>query len=168
MAASESPRLPDRVTIERLILDRIAAYDLADLVRYCSNEQAMATVGLDHWEQHGFGRWVLRDRATGKFLGRGGLKRVAIEGRDEVEVGYGLMPEHWGKGLATEMTVEALRLAFDVLGCESVVAFTLPTNQRSQRVMQRVGMQYERDFLWADQPHVLYRMQKESFVIGHL
>jgi ribosomal-protein-alanine N-acetyltransferase len=176
-------RLPDRVTTERLILDRIRPSDLADLVRYCNNEQAMTPVGgrqteaevrewidfqLVHWEQHGLGRWVLRDRASGAFLGRGGLKRIAIEGRDEVEIGYGLLPEYWGQGLATEMTVEALRLAFEVLGCESVVAFTRPTNDRSRRVMQRVGMLYERDIVWTDLPHVLYRMQKESFVIGHL
>jgi ribosomal-protein-alanine N-acetyltransferase len=172
MADSKRCQLPDRLTTSRLILDRVQPSDLADLARYCANAQSMAKVGVvqttpqvaawieeqvAHWEQHGFGRWVLRDRATGEFLGRGGLRRNVIEGRDDVGVGYGLLPQFWGRGFATEMTREAIRLAFDLLGCDSVVAFTTCDNLPSQRVMQRCGMHYERDFLRENRPQVLYR-----------
>ena len=70
------------------------------------------------------------------------------------------MPEFWGQGLAAEMSREALRLGFEVVGRASIVSFTMPTNLRSRRVMEKVGLRYERDIIWADLPHVLYRLRK--------
>ena len=94
-----------------------------------------------------------------QFVGRGGLRRVVIDGKDEVEVGYGLMPEFWGQGLATELAVASVRVGFEVLKLPDVVSFTLPTNKKSRRVMEKAGFQYEKDVVWADLPHVLYRLR---------
>lgn len=167
-----SRAFPEELLTERLALTRIKASDLPEYLAFYKNEQTTATLGgvrtedwvrewherqLDHWEQHGFGLWTLRTRAGGEFTGRGGLRHVLIEGNDEVELGYGLLPEYWGQGLAAEMSREALRFGFE-LGLESIVSFTLPTNLRSQRVMQKLGMRFERDVVWADLPHVLYRI----------
>jgi ribosomal-protein-alanine N-acetyltransferase len=143
------------------------------LLHFYSDPQTMATLGglrspeqvsdwlqkqLDHWNEHAFGWWLIRDRQSGGFLGRGGLKRVHIADNDEVEIGYGLLPEYWGRGLAAEMSRECVRLAFEVLALESIVCFTMPTNTRSRRVMEKVGFVYERDTIWFDLPHVLYRL----------
>jgi ribosomal-protein-alanine N-acetyltransferase len=57
---------------------------------------------VDLWERLGYGLWILRDRETGVFVGRGGIQPVTIEGVDEVELGYAILPEWWGRGLATE------------------------------------------------------------------
>lgn len=84
---------------------------------------------------------------------------MTIEGRDKVEVGYGLMPEFWGPGLAVELTRESLRVGFMVVGLREIVAFTLVDNRRSRRVMEKAGFQYERAFEYANLPHVLYRVQ---------
>ena len=59
------------------------------------------------WDKYGFGWWSARDLATGQFAGRGGPRHVLVEGRDEVEVGYGFMPEFWGRGFATELARES-------------------------------------------------------------
>ncbi len=67
------------------------------------------------------------------------------------------MPAYWGRGLATEIARRALELARDALGREDVVAFTLPGNRASRRVLAKVGMVYERDVVHAGLPHVLYR-----------
>jgi RimJ/RimL family protein N-acetyltransferase len=83
----------------------------------------------------------------GAFAGRGGLRRVAIEGRPEVEVGYGLMPERGGQGLATELAGESIRVAFDELQLPELVCFTLPTNRASQRVMEKAGFRYSNDIV---------------------
>jgi ribosomal-protein-alanine N-acetyltransferase len=169
-------RFPESVTTERLLLRRLQLEDLDDLVRFGRCERTMATLGgvrsagqmrdglqkhLNHWQQHGFGWWTMRVAASGAFAGRGGLRHVTIEGQREIELGYGLMPEFWGQGLAAEMSREALRLGFEVLGLASIVSFTLPTNLRSRRVMEKVGLRYERDAIWADLPHVLYRVRSE-------
>ena len=55
------------------------------------------------------------------------------------------------------MAQAVLRLAFDPLKLPSVVAFTLHTNRASQRVMEKCGMQYQRDITHTNLPHVLYR-----------
>ena len=112
-----------------------------------------------HWDREGFGYWLFRDRATGEVAGRGGLERKPVAGREEVEVGWAVVPERWGQGLATEMGHLAVRVAFDHLGLDEVVAFTLKTNAASERVMQKLGFGYEGDIEYAGLPHALYRLR---------
>jgi [ribosomal protein S5]-alanine N-acetyltransferase len=69
-----------------------------------------------------------------------------------------LMSEHWGQGLATEMSRSIVTLAFDQLGLSDVVCFTLTTNLASRRVMEKTGFTYERDVIHANLPHVLYHL----------
>ena len=111
----------------------------------------------EHWAGHGFGYWLFRDRETGAAVGRGGLSRAHVGGADEVEVGWAVMPELWGRGYATELGGAAVDVAFG-LGIPEVVAFTLPHNSASLRVMEKLGFSYEREVVWADLPHVLYRL----------
>ncbi|MFN8641263.1 MAG: GNAT family N-acetyltransferase [Candidatus Binatia bacterium] len=163
----------ERRRTARLLLTRIGAGDLADLCRMHRDPDVMATLGgrrsdevsadilaqlMAHWAEQGFGYWMARDPDSGAFVGRGGLRRVVVGGSDEVEVGYALMPEHWSRGLATELARECVRVGFECLGLAELVAFTLPTNEASRRVMARVGFRYERDIIWARMPHVLYRL----------
>lgn len=97
---------------------------------------------VEHARRHGFGRWVLRH--DGEPVGALKLAVCTIAGRDEVELGYALLPEHWGKGYATEASTAALSFAADELGLRSVVAFALTTNARSFAVMERLGFVHER------------------------
>ncbi len=162
----------DELRTPRLLLTRMHADDLDDLVRMYRDPHVMATLGgvrsaaqtaqyldqqLAHWEQHGFGYWTARDPLSGQFAGRGGVRYATVEGRLEVEVGYGLLPEFWGRGLATELARESVRVAFTDLHRLDLVSFTLPTNAASRRVMEKAGFRYERDIVHADLPHVLYR-----------
>jgi RimJ/RimL family protein N-acetyltransferase len=167
--SSKSLRFPETLTTERLLLSRSRLEDYDELVRFAQNEQTREGLQkhLDHWSEHGFGWWTLRDRASGALIGRGGIRHVVVAGTPEVELGYGLLPDHWGQGLAAEMSREALQLGFDVLSLPSIVAFTLPSNRNSQRVMEKVGLSFERDIIWADLPHVLYRIAADAAKHGH-
>jgi [ribosomal protein S5]-alanine N-acetyltransferase len=162
----------------RLLLRRPTANDFEHYVRLYTDPAVAATLGgmrthavirdlfdrlLAHWEQHQFGLWIARDPESGQFVGRGGLRTMALEGRDEVEVGYALLAPFWGRGLATELANESVRAAFEVLDRPDLVSFTLPTNLASQRVMQKAGFVYERDGIWADLPHVFYRLTAERW-----
>jgi len=164
----------DQRRTARLRLRAIGAGDFDELHVLHSDAQTMATLGgvrsrertqviLDelarHWDEHGFGYWMAYDLESGRFAGRGGLRRVVIEGRAEVEVGYGLLPEFWGRGLATELASESIRVAFHELHLPRLVCFTLPTNRASQRVMEKAGFRYAGEIVWADLPHVLYRLE---------
>src|SRR5262249_25029118 len=112
---------------------------------------------IEHWDRHGFGLWLLRDRATGEMVGRGGLQYTFVGGHSEVEVGWAIVPERWGQGLATELAVLSVQVACHDLGLSEIVAFTQPGNVASRRVMEKAGFLYERDLIHAGLPHVLYR-----------
>lgn len=157
----------------RLLLTRVCADDLDDFARFYADPEVTATLGgartadwvaaylgkqMAHWDEHGFGFWTLRDPLTGQFVGRGGLRHATIEGQVEIEVGYGLMREFWGMGLATELARECLRVGFAELHRPDLVCFTLTTNGASRRVMEKAGFRYEREVVYAELPHVLFRL----------
>src|SRR5439155_7806720 len=90
----------------------------------------------------------------GTFVDRCGIHRW----RGEVELGYIVRSEYWGRGLATEMATAVAEHASTALGLRELVAFTRATNTASRRVMEKVGFVYERDFFDHDVLHVLYRL----------
>jgi [ribosomal protein S5]-alanine N-acetyltransferase len=137
-----------------------------------SNPTVMATLGgvwgeekarkklqwnCDQWNDYGHGQWIFFDKATGEFIGRGGIRKVILTDQEEVELGYSLMPEFWGRGLATEIGKMAVSIAFKAFSYSSVVGYTLVGNKKSERVLQRLGFSFESNIMYAHQPHVLYR-----------
>lgn len=157
---------------ERLRAEPLADAHLAELTSFHGDARVMATLGgvaseeetaawvernLRHWAEHGFGMFVFRDRETGELVARAGLRRVELGGREEVEVAYAIVAERWGKGLATEIAEALVALAFERLGVPDVVAYTLPANAASRRVMEKASLAYEREVEHAGQTHVLYR-----------
>jgi len=116
---------------------------------------------VDHWERHGFGMWTARDRDTGEMVGRGGLQHTYTAGLSDVEAGWAIVPERWGQGLATELAQACVEAGLDQLGLLAIVAFTLPDNLASRRVMEKTGFAYERAIVHAGFPHVLYRRHRD-------
>jgi RimJ/RimL family protein N-acetyltransferase len=118
----------------------------------------------DHWAEHGFGMWLLRDRATNETVGRGGLQHTEIEGVDEVEIGWAIAPARWRQGLATELALACIEIAFGDLDLDHVIAYTTPENFASRGVMKKVGMSFQRDFIkrfdGLDLDCVLYRRNR--------
>lgn len=162
----------DAFATSRLLAERLRSEHLRDIRTMDQNQLFMAKLGgvrheaatvqylernLAHWAQHGFGLWVLRDRSSGTTIGRAVLRHLQVGDDDEVEVGYGFMPDYWGRGLATEITLACLEIARDLLGLESVVAITLPSNVASQRVMEKAGLEYEREITHEGVLHLLFR-----------
>ncbi len=112
----------------------------------------------DHWKSHGFGLWCIRDKASGNFVGYGGVKHAEVEGRDEIELAYAITFDNWRKGFATEISRASLDHAFNTLHLAHVVAFTLPHNKGSRGVMENCGFTYQRNITHANLPHVLYTL----------
>lgn len=97
-----------------------------------------------HWEEHGFGWWAVELPGGAPFIGWVGLARPRFEAHFTpcVEIGWRLAAAHWNQGYATEGAREALRFGWE-LGSprlEEIVAFTVPGNARSRRVMEKLGM----------------------------
>ncbi len=115
-------------------------------------------LAVEHWQEHGFGFWVFRRKTDGAFIGRGGLKTYPIDGKDVVALAYAVMPDYWNQGFATEMSRASLQVGFGPLALPEICTWALPINLASQRVMEKLGFRYERDFLFAGLPHRFYRL----------
>ena len=95
----------------------------------------------------------------GTFVGRCGLHRWTFEELNEVELGYVVRSDLWGQGFATEMGAALIRHANEPLGLNELVGFTMEDNQRSQRVLEKLGFELERPFVDEDGENlVLYRL----------
>lgn len=128
-----------------------------------------------HWQREGFGLCALECRHSGALLGFCGLLKVAqaLPCAPAVEIGWRLVRSAWGQGLAYEAAHAVLSWAFTELALTELVSFTSVSNQRSQRLMQRLGMQRDSggDFLHpalpaehALAPHVLYRLSRAQWL----
>jgi RimJ/RimL family protein N-acetyltransferase len=99
------------------------------------------------------------ERATGEPIARGGLSRTVFDGEPELEVGWTTTPERWGEGFATELGRAMVEVAFGPLQAPDLVAFTLPHNGASRRVMEKLGFAYEKTSPYKTfGDHVLYRL----------
>ena len=95
---------------------------------------------MAHQREHGFSVWAIIERSSGEVVGHGGLQH--LDGGPEIEVGWALRSDRWGRGYATEAGRASLAYGFDTLGLDEIVAVTLPQNVRSRRVMEKLGMTY--------------------------
>jgi RimJ/RimL family protein N-acetyltransferase len=98
-----------------------------------------------HFREHGFGLYAAELRQDHSFIGYVGLAVPSFQAHFTpcVEIGWRLSADHWGQGLATEGAREVMRHAFEMLGLEELVSFTVPANVRSRRVMEKLGMTYQ-------------------------
>jgi RimJ/RimL family protein N-acetyltransferase len=165
----------ERVLTPRLVCERLQRDHAAELFRLLLDPRVTDTLWpgseppteddvlesleakIDHWERHGFGMWLVRDRATGEMVGRGGLQYTYWVGLDEIEAGWAVMPERWGQGLATEIAWAAIKTAFGPLDLRDIVALALHRNVASRRVIEKTGFAYEREVTHDGLPHLLYR-----------
>ena len=167
--------LPESFLTARLQAERLTPQHLAALVEFHRDSDVMAELGgirdeeqtseylsrnLDHWAEHGFGVWALRERGASGFIGRAILRYLPLEGVSEVEIGFALYPRVWGRGLATEVAEACAALAWRGLGVDSLVGVTTPGNRASQRVLLKVGLHYEREIVMEATRYFLYRANR--------
>ncbi len=163
---------PESFQTPRLSAERLLPHHFPDLLRMHSDPRQMAPLGgrkdevatraylernLNHWDDHGFGLWILRERPDGPVIGRALLRYLDVDGRDEVEVGYSFHPEYWGRGLATEIATTCVSLGREQFGLLSIVAITLPDNLASKRVLTKAGLEAAGEMLHAGVRHCLFR-----------
>jgi RimJ/RimL family protein N-acetyltransferase len=100
----------------------------------------MITRILHHWEEKGYGLWALTLAETGQLMGRCGLQYIPET--DEVEVDFILDRQFWGQSFATKAGQTSMNYGFDSLDVNSITGIVHPDNLASQRVLQKLGMQY--------------------------
>lgn len=97
---------------------------------------------MQSYARHGYGLWRVDLRDTGEAIGMCGLlKRDTLP---DADLGYAFLPRHWSRGYAVEAGAAALRHAREALGLPRVLAITDPDNESSIKVLQRLGLGFER------------------------
>jgi RimJ/RimL family protein N-acetyltransferase len=82
--------------------------------------------------------------------------------RWEVEIGWWLTPRHWGRGLASEAASAVMKCALRDLPVERIVAIAIPENYASRRIMEKIGMRYERTISHKGFQVVLYATREPA------
>lgn len=124
-------------------------------------------------DEHGWGFWAVEAPGVAPFIGFVGIKSLppTLPFAPGVEIGWRLARPHWGKGYASEAARAALKVGFEQVGLDEIVAFTATGNLRSRAVMERLGMAADPDPF--DHPavpdgsplrlHVRYRIGRQDW-----
>ena len=114
------------------------------------------------FEAHGFGFFSLDLKVTEtKIVGFCGFRR--FEDGEQIELRFGLLPDYWGEGFVTEAAREVLRHGFEEAGITRVIAATDTPNQRSVRLLMRLGMLFQERREWHGLDTVFYQLTAEEF-----
>ncbi len=146
----------DRLTLRHLSVERDLQFILRLLnepsfLRYIGDKgvrtlddarQYLLTGPIASYEKHGFGLYLVQLKQSETSVGICGLiKRDMLP---DVDIGFALLPEFWNNGYAAEAAAAVMSFATSSLGISRIVAITEPTNEASARVLQKVGLTFDR------------------------
>ena len=94
------------------------------------------------YENFGFGMYLVIVKDTGASAGLCGL--VRRDGLEDVDIGYAFLPRYWSKGYATEAVLAVKEYAKNTIGLKRLVAITDSANQGSIRVLEKIGLTFEK------------------------
>lgn len=108
------------------------------------------------YRDNGFGMYLVCRKKDGAQLGVCGLvKRPEL---DDVDIGFAFFPEYWSRGYASEAAAAVLHWAQNQLGLSRIVAITDTENHGSARVLEKIGLRFDRliDFAPQEPPLRLF------------
>jgi ribosomal-protein-alanine N-acetyltransferase len=161
---------------KRLILRKFTTDDFDELLEHRSDEEVMKFLGgvqgpemirekielySAAFERDGHAFCVMIWKETGGFIGVGGLQTSPETG--ETEVGYTVDKKFWGKGIATECTLACLEFGFETAGLKKMIARTHSENAGSIRVLEKAGMEFEKENKKKDGVWVQYKISKDEY-----
>jgi RimJ/RimL family protein N-acetyltransferase len=148
------------IDTERLLLRRLTEADAAFILALLTDADFLAQVGdrgvhnledarryvregpAASYARHGFGLNAIQLKRTSLPIGLCGLLRR--DSHPDVEIGFALLPQARGQGLALEAAAATLSWGRNTLGLKRIVALTAPNNAGSIRILERIGLHFER------------------------
>ena len=145
---------------ERLLIRRFNKADADFICQLLSNESFIANIGdkgvrtiedaLDYlvhgpllmYKICGFGLYHVALKESHESIGMCGL--IQRDGLDDVDIGFAFLPQHWSKGYAYESAGHILAYARDVIKLKRLVGITYPSNAPSVRLLEKLGLRFER------------------------
>ena len=149
---------------ERLVIRRLTEDDFedffrlhgdADVMKYIrpakSREEALAflkQIIADYDNLPGLGRWAMYSKTDPSFSGSFAV--IPVQKSDDIQIGYLMAKEHWGKGYASEAALGGLQYVFNELKRDRVAGITFPRNIASQKVLLKHGFSFEKKIVEDD------------------
>lgn len=120
---------------------------------------------IKHWNDFGFGMWIVELKQTGEKLGYMGFR--ILPGKEGIEFGGLLIQKIWNQGAATEVGKMCLSYGFGHFGFKHVYSVVDPKNKPSHRWIQKLGMKRtpEKDGIFHDSFTEYYLMTSDQFKI---
>lgn len=110
-----------------------------------------------NYEIYGWGLFATVKKENNEFIGYCGfIPQKNVNGKDEIEIGYGLIRSFWHYGYATEASMECKKYGFKNLNCNRLISLIRPENKPSINVAKRNGMKWEADLIRWDLLHSVY------------
>ena len=163
------------IETDRLILRAPKLADLPAMMAFYASPQSHTVGGprddlasamtlqanIGHWAVHGFGSWHIADKSDDSWLGRTGF--LMFPGWEEPELGWAVVQEAQGKGIAREATLAARNYGTRHLGLNAVISYIRPSNTRSIAFAERLGAVLEKTHdNWRGDACHIYRHPKEA------
>lgn len=117
---------------------------------------------LNHQKTHGFAIWAIINKEDKSFIGICGIQY--LEDTPNIEVGYRLAKAFWGKGIATEAAKACLDYGFNKLNLSEIVAVIDVENIASQKVIEKIGLRYEKMAYFYKADLKFYKITKSQFL----
>jgi RimJ/RimL family protein N-acetyltransferase len=114
------------------------------------------------YQENRFGLLALVEKETNKLIGQCGLLLQEVEGKPEIEIGYHILTEYWGKGYASEAAQALKQFSWDNSVSGSLVSIINVENFRSQRVAEKNGMARTNQLDYYGEPVYIYRIAKPN------
>ena len=145
---------------DRLILRQLSTEDAAFILELVNEPSFIQNIGdrgvrtledarayilrvaISSYEKNGFGLYLVELKDSGQSIGMCGL--IKRDGLEDVDIGYAFLPRFWLNGYAVEAAAAVKDYARDMLGLKRLVAITDPANQGSIRVLEKIGLKYEK------------------------
>lgn len=168
---------------ERLAMRPVTASDVDDLFRIygdpatntfnpagpypdIAHARTVLARWINHWEENAFGNWAISlNEAPEKVIGFGGLSIRTYAGITTNNLGYRFSTEAWGKGLATEFSLYAVRYGFEELHLNEISGVVRRNHLASQKVLSKAGLKYIREIHDVDNapPSLLFTLSLDEW-----
>jgi [ribosomal protein S5]-alanine N-acetyltransferase len=129
-------------------------------------EKETPKIACEKWYQRQFERYqnnqggmnALIEKSSGKLVGHCGLLVQTVDGATELEIGYSLLPEFWGKGYAIEAAQKCKEHAFENNLATSLISIISLSNFPSQKVATKNGMHIEKQTIYKGNQVYIFRV----------
>ena len=165
------------IETDRLLLRQFRQSDIDAYAKMVADEEAMHFIGgvgdrgeawrrmakwAGQWVLRGYGEFAVEEKSSGRFIGH--IGPYYPEDWPQVELGWALARETWGKGYATEAARVCAAWMFDELSFPRIISIIHPDNAASIRVAQKLGERRDGVFNIKGEQVLIYAMTRSDFI----